>query len=355
MNIILLIALLLAPFDGLELDSLAVSQAASGARQTVEPSTRIAVVNRNGDVIVTGVDGSELSATAVRGVGGVEVPVEVTRSDAGILTVRPSEHAARGAVTLTVRVPKSAILGQVEAHSGDVTVSGIEDDLRILAASGDVRATGVGRVTIKAGSGSVVVDGASGAAFVDCGSGDVEVRGIGGDFTFSAGSGSVAIDNAGGKVDGTAASGDISVRGARGDVHVISISGNVSVENVTGFVQAETASGDVRVANATGDVEARTASGDAWMTGGIRAGGRYRVKSMSGDAVIEVCGDPAGFSATLSSYTGGIETDFELTIDRPNLVTRRLVGTYRDGSAHVEVEAFSGSARLLKCGLPGGR
>lgn len=348
----LLLALLIAPVEPGTLDELLPQDATPTTRQAIEPGTRVSISNRLGSVTITGVDAREISATARSSRGPGEFTVDITRTGAGGISISPSE-SARGSVELDVRLPKTALLGVVEVPKGDIRITGVDGDTRVTSGSGDVQIGLVGRLTLNAGSGSVVIDGASGAVYVECGSGDLAVRNVGGEVVFRSGSGNVNVQHAGAAVEGTAASGTVAVRDVAGAVTVSSISGDVAVERAKGRVQAETASGNVRVTDPGGDVEARTASGDAWMTATIQPGGRYRLKSMSGDATAQLCGRVSGFTATLSSFSGDIQTDFELSVDRPNLVTRRLVGRHGDGSAQIELEAFSGSAQLLACPATG--
>ena len=352
MMTLLLLALFFSPVEPGTLDEMLSQDAPSAARQGIEPGTRVMITNRNGSVTITGIDTAEVTATARTERDSQVVAVEIIRNDSGGIQISPAP-TARGRVLLDVRLPKTALLGTVEAPKGDVRITGVDGDTRILSGSGDVQVGLAGRVTINAGSGSVVVDGASGAVYIESGSGNLAISNVAGEVVFRAGSGDVNIHHVSGAVEGTAASGTVGVRDAGSSVHVASISGDVAVERAKGHVQAETASGDVRVTDPGGDVEARTASGDAWMTGTIRQGGRYRLKSMSGNATAELCGKVTGFNATLSSYSGDIQTDFELSVDRPNLVTRRLVGRYGDGGAQIELEAFSGSAQLLACPATG--
>ncbi len=349
---LLLLALLISPIEPGTLDDMLSQDAPSSARQAVAPGTRVTVTNRNGSVTITGVDAEEVSAAARSERGSQAVPVEIQRTSAGGILISPA-GTSRGPVALDVRLPKTALLGVVEVPKGDVRITGVDGDTRVVSGSGDVQVELAGRVTINAGSGSVVVDGAGGAVFVESGSGDLNIRNVAGEVVFRSGSGNVSVQHASGAVEGTAASGTVGVRDVGSTVRVSSISGDVAVERAKGHVQAETASGNVRVTDPGGDVEARTASGDAWMRGTIQPGGRYRMKSMSGNATLELCGRVSGFTATLSSFSGDIQTDYELSVDRPNLVTRRLVGRYGDGGAQIELEAFSGSAQLLACPATG--
>ena len=114
----------------------------------------------------------------------------------------------------------------------------------------------------------------------------------------------------------------------------------------TGSVEVGNASGSIYMTSVGGDVDVKTASGDAIFTGEISRDHKYRLKSMSGDAVMNICGTPSGFTATMASYSGDMETAFPLSVDgAAGPVSRRMVGRFGDGATQIQIEAFSGSAR----------
>jgi len=99
------------------------------------------------------------------------------------------------------------------------------------------------------------------------------------------------------------------------------------------------------------DVEANTTSGDVSYSGKMRAGGRYRMKSTSGQVHMIIPADSPGFTATLSSYSGEIETDFPLNIESPlqrGPINRRIIGRYGDGQAQIVLDSFSQGVKLGK-------
>jgi hypothetical protein len=58
-----------------------------------------------------------------------------------------------------------------------------------------------------------------------------------------------------------------------------------------------------------------------------------------------------GFTATLSSYSGSVETDFPLTLDpalQRGSINRRLTGRYGDGQTQITLESFSQGVKLTK-------
>jgi DUF4097 and DUF4098 domain-containing protein YvlB len=99
-------------------------------------------------------------------------------------------------------------------------------------------------------------------------------------------------------------------------------------------------------------VDANTASGEVLFRGRIQAGGRYRLKTISGEVEMSIQPDPPGFTVTMSSYTGELETDFPLKVESQSQsrVNRRVIGRYGDGQAQLTLDSFSGSVRILKGG-----
>jgi hypothetical protein len=74
------------------------------------------------------------------------------------------------------------------------------------------------------------------------------------------------------------------------------------------------------------------------------------LKSTSGHAHMTVPADAPGFTATLSSYSGEVETDFPLTVESPlqGPVNRRIIGRYGDGQAQIQLDSFSTGVKLSK-------
>jgi hypothetical protein len=60
--------------------------------------------------------------------------------------------------------------------------------------------------------------------------------------------------------------------------------------------------------------------------------------------------DPPGFTATLTTYSGELETDFPLKLDSPlqGPINRKMVGRYGDGQAQITLDSFSGASRIVK-------
>jgi hypothetical protein len=152
-------------------------------------------------------------------------------------------------------------------------------DLRVRAASADVRASG-----------------RFATAEVESGSGDVQLDEIAGDAKAKAASGDLKLGSVGGSLVAEAASGDIAVQRVAGEAKVRTASGDVVVGEAESSLAVQTASGDQRVGSvAAGQASLRSASGDIRV--GIRRGSAVWVdaSSMSGDTTseLDVGGAPA--------------------------------------------------------------
>ncbi len=148
-----------------------------------------------------------------------------------------------GSVDVVV-VMAAGASADVVVGSGDVGVEVPLTELRVGAASGDVR---VGRVTdrarIKTASGDVVVDEVGGHLTVGVASGDVRVGSVGGDARVKSASGDIELDRVGGRVEGSTAAGDLSIHAFAGDdLRCNALSGDITV----GIPQGRTLEVDLR-------------------------------------------------------------------------------------------------------------
>ena len=146
-------------------------------------------------------------------------------------------------------------------------------------------------------------------------------------------------------------SGDITVSNLDGTVKTNAVSGSVIIQCVKGGVTAKSVSGSIELRGIAGDVVSETVSGTIEYSGLIRQGGSYRLKSMSGEVEMQVQSEAPGFTATLTTFSGEIETAFPLKIEKSSQfggTNRQIVGRFGDGAATLSLNSFSGSARIIK-------
>jgi len=202
-------------------------------------------------------------------------------------------------IAVAVRIPVGSTLA-AKLRSADMRVTGELEQVKVDAASGDVRLSDI--------SGSAVVVGASG---------NVRIASIGGDL----------------KV--TTASGDVAVQTACGDCSIQSASGDVTLGVVEGDLGVKTASGHVTVRTADGSVRARTASGDVEL-GRVRTG-RTEIDAVSGDVKVGV---ERGIAVWLdvASLSGGVHSTLQPT-DAAAGGAKTLQLRVQTVSGHVELAA----------------
>ena len=130
-----------------------------------------------------------------------------------------------------------------------------------------------------------------------------------------------------------------------------SITGAIDVRCAKGRAEASSTSGSITLVGIAGDAEASAVSGAVIFRGSIAEGASYRFKSLSGEVAMTIQPNPPGFTATLSSYSGEIDTDFPLKIESPvqgGPINRRLTGTFGNGKAKFSLDSFSGAVRITK-------
>jgi len=186
-----------------------------------------------------------------------------------------------------------------------------------------------------------------GAAEIKSISGDVSVAAIGGPARIKCVSGNVDLGGAAG-ADVDLVSGDLTMAKIAGDAHIKAVSGDIDVTGIKGSVDVKAVSGDIKlldVADAQ-TVGAESVSGNITYVGGIKAGGRYEIKTHSGDVRFTI---PAGSSFDLeaNTFSGDIDSDFEITVSG-KMSPREIHGTVGKGGATIILKTFSGNVDLKK-------
>jgi DUF4097 and DUF4098 domain-containing protein YvlB len=360
------------------------AQTATASSHKLERGGQVSIRGFAGKVIIRGWDQETVQAVGTK--DGQTVPVRIVTESPSRLSIEPSSGSSRAEdFNLEVTIPREAGLESVETR-GDIEVHDIQGSVRLNTTTGNIKASKTGplnaatssgevevrdtthKVILASSSGNILVEGA-GSVEAKCNSGDIVVSGIGGavsaktnsgnitakdvqsDFLAKSLSGGITAEGVKGLVNASNTSQEITVRNAGSDVHAVSISGDIRLECVKGRAEGNTVSGSVLLEGNSGDIDATTTSGDVTFQGRIRPGGRYRLKSFSGAARMELAEPVPGFTATLSAYNGEIETDFALRVETPEQqgrINRRIVGRYENGQAQITLDSFSGSIQLKK-------
>ena len=295
---------------------------------------KVSISSRSGQIVVSGWDRDFVEARATGDNGPVPIETQTTGDPARprlLLTISARRYGRDA--KLDVKVPRYADVETLDSYRGEIEVADVDGSTLINAGNGDVKITRVGSLKVSRRSG------------------DVTVREVKGDVTARSFNGDVVVDNVGGMVDVAATNGDLRVHNAGGDVRTNSATGDVEVRCAKGRAEVASASGSITLIGVAGDVDASTGSGDVIFRGPIRVGGNYRLKSLSGNVSMTLQPDVAGFTATLSTYSGEIDTAFPLKVESPGQggpINRRITGTYGNGQAKLALDSFSGTVKIAK-------
>lgn len=291
-------------------------QARRGPEQTervaktfkVGPSGMLSLANVSGDIVIQAGGGDTISVEAIKRTRGSDSADQFARTQvemmerAGRVEVRVAYTGQRNhaSVDFNVTAPAGTALA-IRSVSGDVRITGIHGDVRAESVSGDVTAVDVRR-----------------AGLLKSVSGDI----------------------------------DVSAVKHEGELRTESVSGDVVVRDaqVRGLA-AETVSGELRLTDVTGDrVSAKSVSGGVDFSGPLAQGGRYELKSHSGDVRVAIANN-AGFELEANSFSGNVRSDLPLTVGGPGREAVRagghgrqaMRGVHGDGSAFLSLGSFSGS------------
>ena len=276
--------------------------------------TTVALANVSGRITVSAAAGSEVRLEIVKRVraateADAKPRLDATRVEieerAGRIDVRTEHTRGRhgASVDYTVVAPPDTAL-EIRSVSGDMSVQGIKGEVRAETVSGDVNATGLAR--------------------------EASLKSVSGDITIA----SSTLD---------------------GQLGANSVSGNVFIQGLKARrVDAATVSGDVKLSGGACDqAQVHSVSGDVGLSGVLANGGRYELRSHSGDISFTVDGK-TGFEVEANSFSGDIKTELPLDVRSKKEnegfgpPSRSLRAIYLDGSAQVQVSTFSGTIVITK-------
>jgi DUF4097 and DUF4098 domain-containing protein YvlB len=280
----------------------------------VGPSGELAISNISGDIRIEASSGDTITVEATKTLHGGADPELLDAIDVDI-------SVTGDRVRIETRYPRDRRHRHGDRHGGGVSI-----DYRLSVPRGtEVEAQSV--------------------------SGDVTVIGVEGETNAHSVSGDVTIRDAKRLEEAKSVSGDVEVRssGSEEETEIASVSGEVTASDI----QAEeltisSVSGDVRIENAScerGSLE--SVSGDLVYSGRIVSGGRYEFESHSGDVEITI-GEDVGFELEASTFSGDLESDFEMRVTSSDRSGKTLNGVVGDGSAFIEVSTFSGDLELRR-------
>jgi DUF4097 and DUF4098 domain-containing protein YvlB len=263
--------------------------------RTVEANGRIQVDNMAGSIEITAWDKAEVE---IRGQLGDRVEeLEIAETSGGLrIRVHNQDNQRRVDESfLRLQVPKGASI-ELESISADLSAHGLENS-------------------------SIVMSTVSGDIDISASTGHLEAESVSGDVVFVGSAPRVTVETVSGEVD---------VQGASGEVRVTTVSGDLLLRG-----------GEVKL----GRFE--TVSGDLQLDVSVADAGRLSADSMSGDVTIVLPpGQQAEFNA--QSYSGEIRTDFGRASSDSDMPGRSLKFQEGNNGASIQIESFSGDARLKK-------
>lgn len=314
--------------------------------RNVEKGSSVTVRNDVGDITITGWDSDRIEASAISKFTEKAVPVSInenTSSGKKSLFISPvkSNFNETGEISLQVKVPRSITLEPIKTYVATLTISNIDGLVVAQTDEGQIKISRVGAVSVQAGSGIITAEDIKGnfAAKADInGINNTETR--------------LDLKNIGGNVEITTGDGIITARNIGGDVRLVSVdSPKIDFRCVKGRVEINDTHSIISLANLEGDVEVTNSTGETHFTGEVRAGKRYRLKTLTG-VVSMAIPESSGFTALVRTYEGEARSAFTLensTNKIPSSQNRREIsGTYGDGQARIELDSFNGAARLRK-------
>jgi len=261
----------------------------------MDPEGRIQVDNMAGSIKVSGWDKAEVE---IRGQLGERVDeLEITETSGGLrIRVHNQDNQRRlDESHLQLQIPHGASV-EMESISADMTVVGLNND-------------------------SIILSSVSGDLEVNSQTGHLEAESVSGDVNFVGTAPRLTIETV---------SGEIEVQGAEGEVRVTTVSGDLVLQGgAVNLGRFETVSGNLELNLAVSD------------------GGRLSADSMSGDVTLVLPADQqAEFSA--QSYSGDIRTDFGQVTSSSEMPGRSFKFRQGNNGASIQIESFSGDARLKK-------
>jgi hypothetical protein len=323
--------------------------------RTIEKGSSVAVRNEFGAVIVSGWDKNVLQASTKNVNTSQPIPVKITQDSSNNkkLSIAPAPENKRlrsGDIALEVKVPRDVKLEPIRSDGSEVQITKIDGLVAVTTDSGDVHIRNVGSLDVHTESGTITIEDVTGAGILQSSRGETDAKNIKGDFTAKTGNGNLRVENVGKNLQVITVNGNVTAQNIQGNFGLVAVNGKINVRCVKGRVEINDTSSQTQLAGIEGDVEVTTANGKANFIGEIRAGKRYRLKTLSG-VVSMLISDALGFTATLSSYGGQVDSDFVFGENIPhssNKKNRRLTGTIGNGQAQIEMDSFDGRVRLGK-------
>ena len=188
-------------------------------------------------------------------------------------------------------------------------------------------------------------------------SGDVSVRGVQGEVRAETISGDVEVVSTPNLAVAKSVSGDVNARDiAASSLTLGTVSGTVIATALkVGTLEAGSVSGDLQLSNLQVErLSAKSFSGSIAFDGNLQRSTRYEFTSHSGDVRVMLPGNTSGFELDASTFSGSVRSDFPVALrlnprgGRGSASSRAVRGTFGDAGAILAVRSFSGTVVIAK-------
>lgn len=178
---------------------------------------------------------------------------------------------------------------------------------------------------------------------------DVSVEGSKAEIKVSTVNGDVNVQGGAKFISLASVEGDVSLSGARGRIEVSSVNQDIHIRDAAGDIMAETVNGDVLLERVDSQhVEATTVNGSLTYDGPVKDDGSYSFSTHAGDIVLGMT-EKSNATVSVATFSGAFESNFSVEREGSRK-GKRFSFTVGNGSAHVQLESFSGSIQVRKPG-----
>lgn len=185
---------------------------------------------------------------------------------------------------------------------------------------------------------------------------DVTAEGVGGDVAVETTHGDITIRGGSGFISLKTVQGLVTVEKAKGRVEVRAVNEGIRLADVSADLSAESTNGSIildRIDSA--NVDLYTVNGNISYDGVVKDKGLYRLTTHNGLIAMPIA-ERANVTLSARTYNGSVRSSFTLpappTDQNPDRRNKRINLTLGNGSAHVELESFSGTISLRRPGEP---
>jgi hypothetical protein len=270
----------------------------------VNPNVRMYLENRNGGVEIMGWERNEVQITGTKHASSeatlraLKIDVVASADTVRVRTAGPSGHRGSWGARYVMRVPRNAILDNIESSNGGIRIES-------LTAGGRLRTS----------------------------------------------NGGLKIYRVGGSVEATTSNAGVEIADVTGGVVIRTSNGSVRADNVRGALDATTSNAGMNIT--LNDTEAQrpvrlvTSNGGVTLTMNQFRDNDIHVNTSNSSITVRL---PSNVRAALKANTSNssIDTDFEVMVRAGQLRKTSLDGTIGGGGPIIDLTTSNGGIRVLR-------